>query len=87
MLKKVAREITVKELEKVKNHKETEKNIITALYENNMLQSSEEDTDPNKYTIDELIGEFFSFFAAGTDTTSNLINLIFHYLSENAVYL
>jgi len=29
----------------------------------------------------ELIGEFFIFFAAGTDTTANTVNIALHYLS------
>lgn len=65
----------------------TEKNILTAFYENNMLRLDESDTDPEKYTIDELVGEFFAFFAAGTDTTSNLVNVMLHYLSEQPYYL
>lgn len=38
--------------------------------------------DPNKYTKDELMGEFIVFFGAGTDTTANSVNLMLHYLSE-----
>ncbi len=29
------------------------------------------------------MGEFFAFFAAGTDTTANVTNLAMHYLYEN----
>ncbi len=33
------------------------------------------------------MGEFFSFFGAGTDTTANTSNLILHYLTEKPLYI
>mgnify|MGYP002349984772 CR=1 FL=1 len=58
-----------------------ETNMLTVFWEKGMLNEGNEQ-DPNKYTKDELMGEFIVFFGAGTDTTANSVNLMLHYLSE-----
>jgi cytochrome P450 len=37
--------------------------------------------------LDEVVAEFFAFFGAGTDTTTNSLNLALHYLSSYPEYV
>ena len=56
--------------------------MIRALYENNLL-NLQDSKKADKYCINELIGQFLIFFTAGTDSTSNTVNVALHYLAND----
>ena len=71
-----------KVIEQKKAQKKAGNDLLTSLI------ATQTSNDPNdRFSDDEIIDEFVTFFVAGMDTTSQLVSMTLYHLSQNPKYL